>query len=146
MNRQQQDVIDYLQEEVKVLKEQQRSKRHRLTDEERARLARCELPTSSWWIAPLLPPRCSMKLRRFEFSDSTGEDFRNQLDPLRAHFGIFTASHAIRRALQSRRSPARGLVRIPPWMLQGRQHPTFPDHGDRCPGCMRRAHGQDARQ
>ena len=40
MNQQQQDVIDYLQEEVRVLKEQHGSKRPRFTDDQRARLAR----------------------------------------------------------------------------------------------------------
>lgn len=40
MNRQQQDVIEYLQEEIKVLKEQQGSKRPRFTDGQRVRLAR----------------------------------------------------------------------------------------------------------
>ena len=43
MNRQQQEVIDYLQEEVRVLKEmaeKRGGKRLRFTDEQRARLAR----------------------------------------------------------------------------------------------------------
>ena len=40
MNRQQQDVIDLLQEEVRVLREQHRGKRLRFTDDQRARLAR----------------------------------------------------------------------------------------------------------
>ena len=40
MNRQQQDVIEYLQEEIKVLKEQQGGKRLRFTDDQRARLTR----------------------------------------------------------------------------------------------------------
>jgi len=40
MNRQQQHVIEYLQEEIRVLKEQQGSRRPKFTDEQRARLAR----------------------------------------------------------------------------------------------------------
>jgi hypothetical protein len=40
MNRQQQEVIEYLQEEIRVLKEQQGGKRLRFTDDQRARLAR----------------------------------------------------------------------------------------------------------
>ena len=40
MNRQQQHVIEYLQEEVRVLKEQQGSRRLKFTDEQRSRLAR----------------------------------------------------------------------------------------------------------
>jgi hypothetical protein len=36
MNRQQQDVIDYLQEEVRILKELRGSKRPRFTDGQRA--------------------------------------------------------------------------------------------------------------
>jgi hypothetical protein len=40
MNRQQQNVIEYLQEEIRVLKEQHGSKRIKFTDEQRARLAR----------------------------------------------------------------------------------------------------------
>jgi hypothetical protein len=39
MNRQQQQVIEYLQEEVRVLKEQQGSRRPKFTDEQRRRLA-----------------------------------------------------------------------------------------------------------
>jgi hypothetical protein len=39
MNRQQQHVIGYLQEEVRVLKEQQGSRRPKFTDEQRRRLA-----------------------------------------------------------------------------------------------------------
>jgi putative transposase len=40
MNREQQHVIDYLQEEIRILKEQQGPARPRFTDEQRARLAR----------------------------------------------------------------------------------------------------------
>jgi hypothetical protein len=40
MNRQQQDVIEYLREEVRVLKELQGKKRLRFTDDQRRRLAR----------------------------------------------------------------------------------------------------------
>ena len=40
MNQQQQDVIEYLREEVRVLKELQGKKRLRFTDEQRRRLAR----------------------------------------------------------------------------------------------------------
>ncbi len=40
MNRQQQDVIEYLQEEIRVLKEQQGDGRPRFTDDQRRRLAR----------------------------------------------------------------------------------------------------------
>ncbi len=40
MNRQQQDVIEYLQEEIGVLREQQSGRRIRFTDAQRARLAR----------------------------------------------------------------------------------------------------------
>ena len=40
MNRQQQLVIEYLQEEIRVLKEQQGDGRPKFTDEQRARLAR----------------------------------------------------------------------------------------------------------
>jgi putative transposase len=40
MNRQQQHVIEYLQEEIRVLKEQQRDGRPKFTDEQRRRLAR----------------------------------------------------------------------------------------------------------
>ena len=40
MNQQQQGVIEYLQEEVRVLRELQRGKRLRFTDDQRARLAR----------------------------------------------------------------------------------------------------------
>jgi hypothetical protein len=40
MNRQQQHVIEYLQEEIRVLKEQQGSSRPRFTDDQRRRLAR----------------------------------------------------------------------------------------------------------
>ena len=40
MNRQQQHVIDFLQEEVRILKEQQGIRRPRFTDEQRACLAR----------------------------------------------------------------------------------------------------------
>jgi hypothetical protein len=40
MNRQQQHVIEYLQEEVRVLKEQQGGNRPRFTDEQRAKLPR----------------------------------------------------------------------------------------------------------
>ena len=40
MNRQQQHVIEYLQEEIRVLKEQQGTGRPRFTDDQRARLAR----------------------------------------------------------------------------------------------------------
>ncbi|MFT5108419.1 MAG: putative transposase [Pseudoalteromonas tetraodonis] len=40
MNRQQQHVIEYLQEEVRVLKEQQVDARPRFTDDQRRRLAR----------------------------------------------------------------------------------------------------------
>ena len=39
MNRQQQHMIEYLQEEVRVLKEQQGSRRPKFTDEQRRRLA-----------------------------------------------------------------------------------------------------------
>jgi hypothetical protein len=39
MNRQQQHVIEYLQEEVRILKEQQGSRRPKFTDEQRRRLA-----------------------------------------------------------------------------------------------------------
>ena len=40
MNRQQEDVIDYLREEVRILKELNGKKRLRFTDEQRRRLAR----------------------------------------------------------------------------------------------------------
>ena len=40
MNRQQQDVIEYLREEVRVLRELQGKKRLRFTDDQRSRLAR----------------------------------------------------------------------------------------------------------
>jgi hypothetical protein len=40
MNREQQHVIEYLQEEIKVLKEHQKDRRIKFTDEQRARLAR----------------------------------------------------------------------------------------------------------
>ena len=40
MNRQQQHVIEYLQEEIIVLKEHHADRRIRFTDEQRARLAR----------------------------------------------------------------------------------------------------------
>jgi len=40
MNRRQQRVIDYLREEIRVLKEQQGSRRPRFTDAQRSRLAR----------------------------------------------------------------------------------------------------------
>ena len=40
MNQQQNHVIDYLQQEIKVLKEQWGKRRARFTDEQRARLAR----------------------------------------------------------------------------------------------------------
>jgi hypothetical protein len=40
MNRNQQQVIEYLREEVRVLREQLGAKRLRFTDEQRARLAR----------------------------------------------------------------------------------------------------------
>ena len=39
MNRQQQHVIEYLQEEINVLKEQQGDERLKFTDEQRRRLA-----------------------------------------------------------------------------------------------------------
>ena len=40
MNRQQQHVIEYLQEEIRILKEQQGSRRPKFTDGQRRRLAR----------------------------------------------------------------------------------------------------------
>ena len=40
MNREQRHVIDYLQEEIRILKEQQGTATPRSTDEQRARLAR----------------------------------------------------------------------------------------------------------
>ena len=40
LNKNQQDVIDYLREEVRVLREQHGPKRMRFTDEQRSRLAR----------------------------------------------------------------------------------------------------------
>jgi putative transposase len=39
INRQQQHVIEYLQEEIRILKEQQGSRRPKFTDEQRRRLA-----------------------------------------------------------------------------------------------------------
>ena len=40
INQQQEDVIDYLREEVRILKELQGTRRLRFTDEQRRRLAR----------------------------------------------------------------------------------------------------------
>ncbi len=40
INQQQEDVIDYLREEVRILKELEGKKRLRFTDEQRRRLAR----------------------------------------------------------------------------------------------------------
>jgi len=47
MNRQQQDVIAYLAEENRVLKEQQKGKRLRLNDDQRRRLAAPTTPNAA---------------------------------------------------------------------------------------------------
>jgi putative transposase len=67
MNRHQQQVIEYLQEEVRVLKELHGNKRLKFTDEQRARLARKgKLLDRAWLnaVATLVTPQTILKWHR----------------------------------------------------------------------------------